>query len=67
MKQLQNAIGRVALMVGGLSRSNLEREEGQALVEYALVITLVALACVAMLTTLGTDIGNQFTAIASHL
>jgi pilus assembly protein Flp/PilA len=37
-------------------------EEGQDLVEYALLLGFVALACVTILTTLGGSIGSFFTA-----
>ena len=43
------------------------REEGQALVEYALILALVSVASIAMLTTLGVDIGNVFTAVSGEL
>ena len=42
-------------------------EEGQGLVEYALIILLVAIAAVAILTTLGGDVGNVFTSISTTL
>jgi pilus assembly protein Flp/PilA len=67
MKQLQNAIGRVALMVGGLTRSSIEREEGQALVEYGLILALIAVVCAGVLTTLGTDIKAEFSSIITSL
>ena len=44
-----------------------EREEGQALVEYALILALVSLAAVAALTLLGGKINNVFTEINSKL
>jgi pilus assembly protein Flp/PilA len=37
-------------------------EEGQDLVEYALLLGFVALAITGLLTTLGTDIGAFYTA-----
>ena len=37
-------------------RSALEREEGQALVEYALILALVSVVAIATLTALGTNI-----------
>ena len=37
-----------------------EREEGQTLVEYALIIALVSVALVAALALLATSIGNLF-------
>ncbi len=44
-----------------------EREEGQALVEYALILALVSLAAVVALTTLGTKITGVFNSINSKL
>ena len=42
-------------------------EEGAALVEYGLLVGLIACACVAILTTLGHDISSLFDAIATKL
>jgi len=42
-------------------------EEGQGLVEYALIIVLVAIAVMAILTTLGANVTNVFTTISSKL
>jgi Flp pilus assembly pilin Flp len=46
----------------------LERgEDAQGLVEYALVIALIAVAAVATMTTLGTTIGTKFSSISGSL
>jgi len=42
-------------------------EEGQGLVEYALVIMLVALVVFGILTTLGANVTTIFTTISSKL
>lgn len=42
-------------------------EEGQGLVEYALIILLVAIAVVGLLTALGTNVGNIFNDISNTL
>jgi len=42
-------------------------EEGQGLVEYALIILLVAIAAVTVLTFLGGDVKNVFTNISDTL
>jgi pilus assembly protein Flp/PilA len=43
------------------------QEEGQALVEYALILALVSIASIAILRTLGVDIGNILTTVDSAL
>ncbi len=45
----------------------LPREEGQGLVEYALILVLVAIVVIAILTILGPQIGNIFSRITSGL
>ena len=48
-------------------KSLLSEEEGQDLVEYALVVALIALAATAGMNTLATDISNAFTTIGTTL
>ncbi|NCP87583.1 MAG: pilus assembly protein [Anaerolineae bacterium CG_4_9_14_3_um_filter_57_17] len=43
------------------------KEKGQGLVEYALILVLVAVIVIAALTVLGPLIGNVFTKINSSL
>lgn len=43
----------------------LKSEEGQGLLEYALVLVLVAVAIVAILTLLGPQIGNLYSRITT--
>jgi pilus assembly protein Flp/PilA len=45
----------------------LPREEGQGLVEYALILVLVAIVVIAVLLLLGPAIGNVFTQIIENL
>ena len=45
----------------------LKNEEGQDLIEYALVVALVALAATAGMTSLATGINTAFTNIATKL
>ncbi len=42
-------------------------EEGQGLVEYALILVLVAIVVIAILALLGPQIGNIFSRITSGL
>jgi pilus assembly protein Flp/PilA len=43
------------------------REEGQDLIEYALVVSLLAFAAVATMQTLATDINNAYIAVGNAL
>jgi pilus assembly protein Flp/PilA len=45
----------------------MEREDGQDLVEYALVVAMVAFGSTASLKTLGTGVSHAFTNISSTL
>ena len=45
----------------------LNEEDGADMVEYALLIGLVALAALGTLTTVGTNLSTGFTAIASKV
>ncbi len=45
----------------------LPREEGQGLVEYALILVLVAVVVIAILAILGPQIGSVFSQISTGL
>ncbi len=45
----------------------LSNDEGQDLVEYALIVALIALAATAGLRVIGTDIAAAFTAVGTQL
>jgi pilus assembly protein Flp/PilA len=42
-------------------------EEGQDLIEYALLVALISLVCVVALTDAGTQVNNIFTSIKNKL
>ena len=44
-----------------------DREEGQALVEYALILALVSVVSIAGLTLLGTNIQGIFSSVSSSI
>lgn len=45
----------------------MDREEGQGLVEYALILVLIAIVVIVMLRALGVQVGNIFNQITSNL
>ena len=45
----------------------LRSEEGQALVEYALILALIAVVSIGALTALGVNVAAQLTAIATAI
>jgi pilus assembly protein Flp/PilA len=45
----------------------LRSEEGQALVEYGLILALVAVVCIGALTALGVSVSGQIQAIADAI
>jgi pilus assembly protein Flp/PilA len=44
-----------------------DREEGQAMVEYALILFLVSIVSIAVLTTLGTKVSSVFNEINNSI
>ena len=59
---------RVALIVNRLLNAEVTlREEGQALIEYALIISLIALVALAALKATGTSISGILNKIAGEV
>jgi Flp pilus assembly pilin Flp len=56
----------LGLSLRGLN-DRLDREEGQALVEYALILGLVAVVGIAMLSAIGTSITSLLQAVTATL
>jgi len=68
MSNLRNMIGlRVALAIRSLSLPSLEREEGQTLAEYALILALIAVVVIGAVIFLGDQIQKIFDNIGSAL
>jgi len=42
-------------------------EEGASLVEYGLLLSLVAVVCIVAISTLGTSISTMFTSLAGNI
>jgi pilus assembly protein Flp/PilA len=50
-----------------VARLQVEREDGQAMVEYGLILALVSVAAIAVLGFVGTDVTAVFTQIQTAL
>jgi pilus assembly protein Flp/PilA len=48
-------------------KSKFQNEDGQALVEYGLLLALIAVVCIAIVTTLGTRVSGTFSDISNAL
>ena len=44
-----------------------ESEKGASLVEYALLVALIAIVCIVAVRTLGQSISNQFNAVQTQI
>jgi pilus assembly protein Flp/PilA len=63
-KWVSELLYRIRLMLIG---EESQEEDGQGLVEYALIIIIVSLTVLILVSMLGPDIGNIFSNIVSHL
>jgi len=55
------------LITSFITQLQLRREDGQGLVEYALILALVSIAVVATLSLLGTGIGTELSKVVADL
>jgi len=58
---------RLAVALADLKSGAARREEGQALIEYALIISLIALVAITALQTTGTNIKGILNTIAGEV
>jgi pilus assembly protein Flp/PilA len=66
IETMQNIMLNLYIRMQNL-KTRLTEDEGQDLVEYALVVALIALAATVGMSTLATDISNAFTGIGTTL
>jgi pilus assembly protein Flp/PilA len=50
-----------------IAREFVRHEEGATMVEYALMVALIAIVCIGTVTLLGTSLSDKFAAITSAL
>ena len=48
-------------------RARLDREEGQALVEYALILGLISVVAISLLSLIGTDVSSLLSKVEAAL
>jgi len=60
-------VANISARIVAYMSTRVAREEGQALVEYALIISFIAVAAVAILRTMGTTVAGLFTQISNGL
>jgi Flp pilus assembly pilin Flp len=61
-------MARIRLIISRLLVDNVaSREDGQALIEYALIISLIALVAIAALRTTGTNVSSLLNRIAGEV
>ena len=68
MKNMRNSIGMVlALALSGVSLPSIEREEGQTLAEYALILALIAVLVIGAVLFLSGKIGSLFSDVGNKI
>jgi Flp pilus assembly pilin Flp len=63
MEKITSFAGRAQLTITALRG----QEEGQALVEYALLLSLIAIASIVILQALGLQVANIFSSVNSQI
>jgi pilus assembly protein Flp/PilA len=64
---MENAMKNVFVTVSAKIQALLIEEDGQDLIEYALLAAMIALAVTASFTTIATDLKTVFTSIGTQL
>ena len=68
MKNMRNSIGMaLALALSGISLPSVEREEGQTLAEYALILALIAVLVIGAVLFLSGQIKGLFTTVGKKI
>ena len=64
---MRKGILKLFVTMQGLKDRLVENQSGQDLIEYALVVSLIALAATAGMSSVATNISTAFTSVGTHL
>ena len=64
---MRDTVLKLYMRLQNLKEAVIRNQSGQDLIEYALVVSLIALAATAGMTTVATKIGAAFTAVGTKL
>jgi pilus assembly protein Flp/PilA len=67
MVDLPNRLALAHLRATEFASRQLDREEGQGMVEYALILVLIAIVVIVILSTVGKRVNNVFSNISEGL
>jgi Flp pilus assembly pilin Flp len=67
MKKIAHRVSVLAATVAVDPAAALKREDGQTLVEYALILALISVVAIALLATIGDKIKTVLTSVANAL
>ena len=54
-------------LLNGWVKAHISNERGASLVEYALMVALIAVVCIAAVTTLGKSASSKFSTVAASI
>jgi pilus assembly protein Flp/PilA len=60
-------MSELLLKLTNVWNSAIEREDGQGMVEYALILVLVSIVAIGALAAIGTNVSNVLQTVANHL
>jgi len=55
------------MLIMKMMKVMLRNEQGQSMVEYGLILALIAVVVIGIMTTMGTDLGTMLTTVSGSL
>lgn len=59
--------GGIVMLIMQVMRAIVRNEKGQGMVEYGLILALIAVVVIGVMTTMGTDLKAMFTSVSGSL